>query len=415
MKFTQILFKQHLDRMFKRIWHVKRNRNIRILNAEEYLSTLGFKVKDPLEIVKPKQIFPRIPQHELPPLNVIFNETHPDWKVKACLTFKDHNVLQQGLSQAQILTNTVCLSESSSSHIANLLPDLPENIDDIVKRAVYASNIFDAHQEKLPKRKDPNRPAWVFPRDYGITNARKMQNMSRKFVQLCESLSGTDIAQKRCVLYDAVTKIDWDKESDLFQFTLRSDVMIMSLNSLKPIESSIDNIKIDLPNIYPMHHTVSFDETNFYKIGDIYPVSTTSPWINIHTIFVHYDPEEVKNLTELAVREDQIFGRAMLKSYTVAVSCARQRFGLFVKKLPEPVTVQCIHTDGKHYHFFIYQLNSLDTNDNSTKNFWCTLPPLRLFRQAQYDNGRPVIEDYNPEVFRRILAFYRNGSSSDKA
>lgn len=139
-------------------------------------------------------------------------------------------------------------------------------------------------------------------------------------------------------------------------------------------------------------------------------ITTTSPWINVHTIFVHYDSEEVKNLTELPVKEDQILGRAMLKSYTVAASCARRRFGSSVKKLPEPVTVQCIHTDGKNYHFFIYQLNSLDANDSSTKNFWCALPPLKLFEEAQYDDGRPVIKDYNPEVFRRIFAFYKNGS-----
>lgn len=32
--------------------------------------------------------------------------------------------------------------------------------------------------------------------------------MSKKFVQLCEFLSGPDIAQERCILYDAVTKLD---------------------------------------------------------------------------------------------------------------------------------------------------------------------------------------------------------------
>ncbi|XP_014486889.1 PREDICTED: 39S ribosomal protein L37, mitochondrial [Dinoponera quadriceps] len=411
MKFTQVLFKQHLGRMIRKIWHSKHERKIRITRAEEYLSTLGIQVKDPLEVLVPKKIFPRITLEPQFAPKVIFDETHPDWKAKACLTFKDHNVLQEGVSQAQILTNTVCLSDNSMSHIENLLvPDLPEYTDDIVKRAICTSNIYDAHQEKLPKRKDPNRPAWVFPRSYGITNARKMQNMSQKFVQLCEFLSGPHIARKRCVLYDAITKLDLDKESDLIQFILRSDVMIMSADPLKPIESSINDIETDLPSIYPMHHTISFDKTNFYKIGDLYPVSATSAWINVHTIFVHFDPEEVKNLTELAVKKDQVIGRAMLKSYTVAAACARQRFGPSVKKLPEPVTVQCIHTDGKHYHFFTYQLNSLDANDSSTKNFWCTMPPLTLFYQANYDNGRPVIENYNPKVFRRILAFYRNGS-----
>lgn len=44
----------------------------------------------------------------------------------------------------------------------------------VIFRIIYTSNVFDAHQEKLPKRKDPARPAWVFPRSFGITNCRKM-------------------------------------------------------------------------------------------------------------------------------------------------------------------------------------------------------------------------------------------------
>lgn len=207
----------------------------------------------------------------------------------------------------------------------------------------------------------------------------------------------------------------------------------MSSNPLKPIESSNNNMEIILPDMYPLHHTIGLDKTNHYKTEDIYrkfdtcyfwyiqytlniiniliiAVSTTSPWINIHTIFVHYDPEEVKNLTEWPVTQDQIFGRTLIKTYTMAASCARQKFGSSVKKLPEPVTVQCIQSDGKNYHFFVYQLNSLDANDVTVKNFWCALPPLTLYEKAEYDNGRPVVEGYNPEVFRRILAFYRNGS-----
>lgn len=70
----------------------------------------------------------------------MFDETHPDWKAQACLVFKDHNVLQEGFCQAQILTNTVCLPNSSLEHIQDLLPDLPEHVDDIVKR--YIKFIF---------------------------------------------------------------------------------------------------------------------------------------------------------------------------------------------------------------------------------------------------------------------------------
>lgn len=133
-------------------------------------------------------------------------------------------------------------------------------------------------------------------------------------------------------------------------------------------------------------------------------------WKNVHTIFMYCDPQKVKNLTELSVTESQLVSRSLIQSYTAAATCARYRFGMDVKKLPEPVTVQSIQTDGKYYHFFLFQLNSLDANDTSVKNFWYTLPSLVLYEKAQYDNGRPVVEGYNPEVFRRIVAFYRNGS-----
>ncbi|KYM78433.1 39S ribosomal protein L37, mitochondrial [Atta colombica] len=396
MKLTGVLYKQHIGRQLKKLWYVKRERKVNDTKTERQLSKLGIEVKDSLEMINPKQEFPKLKLEFLKPRPIVFDEIHPNWKAKACLVFKDNNVLQEGFHQAQILTNTVCLSNSSSNYIQDLFQDLPEHVDNIVKRIIYTSNIFDAYQEKLPKRKDPERPAWVFPRDYGITNRRKMQNLSRKLLQLCESLSGPEIAQKRCIFYNGITKLNLDKESDLIQFTLSSDVTVMSTNPLKPIENSNSNMEIDLPNMQPLHHTIA--------------VSPTIPWINVHTIFVHYDPVRVRNKTELPVTQSQIFSRTLIKTYVVAASCARQKFGSSVKKLPEPVTVQCIQSDGKNYHFFVFQLNSLDANDVSVKNFWYPLSPLTLYEKAEYNNARPVVEGYNPEVFRRIFAFYRNGS-----
>lgn len=410
MKFTQILYKQHIGRQITKLWYLKRERKIYSDKIENYLSnTLGIKVKDALDVVAPKQIHTKLKIEGLKP-RISFDKTHPDWKTQACLIFKDNNVLQEGFHQAQIITNTVCLPDSSLNYVQDSLPDLPESVDDIVKRIIYTSNIFDAHQEKLPKRKDPERPAWVFPRSYGLTNCRKMRNLSRKILQLCESLSGPDIAKKRCILYDGITVLNLEKESDLIQFILRTDVIVMSPSPLKPLGSSNCNMEIDLPNIHPMHHTISLDQTNFYKTEDIYPVSATMPWKNVHTIFVHYDPQEVRNLTALSVTENQIFGRTLIKSFIMAAFCARQKFGSSVKKLPEPVTLQCIQSDGKNYHFFVFQLNSLDVNDISVKNFWYALPSLTLYEKAEYDDARPIVEGYNPEVFRRILAFYRNGN-----
>ncbi|KAG5321754.1 RM37 protein, partial [Acromyrmex heyeri] len=298
MKLTGVLYKQHIGRQLKKLWYVKRERKVNDTKTEGQLLKLGIEVKDPLEMISPKREFSKLKVEFLKPRPIVFDETHPDWKAKACLVFKDNNVLQEGFRQAQTLTNTVCLSNSSSNYIQDLFPDLPEHI-----------------------------------------------------IKYCNIL----------ILHSTLFINNLDKESDLIQFTLSSDVTVMSANPLKPIENSNSNMEIDIPNMQPLHYT-------------------------------------------------QIFSRTLIKTYTMAASCARQKFGSSVKKLPEPVTVQCIQSDGKNYHFFIFQLNSLDANDVSVKNFWCPLPPLTLYEKAEYDNGRPVVEGYNPEVFRRILALYRNGS-----
>lgn len=47
-----------------------------------------------------------------------------------------------------------------------------------------------------------------------------------------------------------------------------------------------------------------------------------------HTVFVHYNQTEVHNVYEEEVTEPQIFGRALLKAFTVAASYARQKFGV---------------------------------------------------------------------------------------
>ncbi|EZA55817.1 hypothetical protein DMN91_011665 [Ooceraea biroi] len=411
MKLTQVLCKHHIGRTIRQMWYQRRQRKVTETETERHLSQFRIQIKDALDLIKPKVERENI---ELPPRppRVTYDETHPAWKTRTCLIVRDHNVLQEGLPQAQILTNTISLSDLPSS-IEDSLPDLPGHVDDIVKRAIYNSSIFDAYQEKLPVKKDPLRPAWVFPRDFGISNGRRMRNLSRKFLQICESISGPSVAEKRCILYNEPMKLSFDKETDLIQFKLKSDVVIMSASPLKSIDDPDSHVEIDLPSIYPLHHTISLDKTNFYRTEDVYPIRSVnilSPWKNVHTIFAFHNPRKVRNLTELAVTESQIAGCTMIKSYTAAASCARYRFGASVTELPEPVTVQAVQTDGRRYQFFVFQLNSLDVNDAGVKNFWYTLPPLALYEKAQYDDGRPVLEGYNPEVFRRIVAFYRNGS-----
>ncbi|CAD1468491.1 unnamed protein product [Heterotrigona itama] len=410
MKFTQLLYKQHIGKAKRYVWQHQRERKIVVSKAEEILKSMKFIVQDATEFISNQSALHNSKMIEN---SIAVKESILDVNSKNYLTFEDHNVLQEGVPQALLLTKTVKLNNELPEKIQKLITDIPKNINNLSKRSVYTSMIYDAQQVKLSKLKDSDRPAWVFPRVYGITSTRKMQNLSKKFLQLCESLCGLNDAQYKSVIHDGLLSACIGKEDNFLKFSLKMDIMMMSSIPLAPIaDVNMDN-NFDVPDLYPLHYTIGLSRDKLDNIISsskiLYPLTMDSPFMNVHTIFINHNPEEVKNLTDLPVTEDQIHARSMIKSFGAAAICAQQKFGLSVKELPEPIVVQCIQSDGQNFHFSVYQLNTLDIDGKEgIKNFWWSEPSIKLYEQALYKNGQSCLEGYNSDVFKRYLAFYKN-------
>lgn len=105
------------------------------------------------------------------PEPIKYDNTHPDWHDRVCHTYYDDNVLLEGLTQAKIITKTVELHEGLPPMLQ--CKETTKDIDKKVKKIILNTHVFDAEQKKLPKLKDPLRPAWNFPRVYGITDVRR--------------------------------------------------------------------------------------------------------------------------------------------------------------------------------------------------------------------------------------------------
>lgn len=91
----------------------------------------------------------------------------------------------EGLQQAKLLTNTVeC--ESFPAEFIKLENDfqLSEQMHSEIQKKIKLCCLFEATQHKLPIKKDPLRPAWNFPRDYGITDSRKKYALQKCPVML---------------------------------------------------------------------------------------------------------------------------------------------------------------------------------------------------------------------------------------
>ncbi|XP_015593654.1 39S ribosomal protein L37, mitochondrial [Cephus cinctus] len=408
MRLSQTLFKHHLGRMIKKHWVVQGLKRPTIMYSEQNLEQHGIRVVDAKDVVNPKiereWINIEVPWKTEPKRN----NTHPDWHDRICLTFGDTELLVEGTSQAQLLLKTILFQNELPERIENLAKDQSKEVNDLVVRAIRTSNIFDAHQELLPKKKDPARPAYVFPRELGLTDLRKTNNLTQKFLRLCDLLSDSTVFKNRNIIHDSRVSVPFEKDEDLYQFTSKMETMLTSTLPLQPLKSKNDLIDRELPNMFPMHHSVGLNRSNIYQIQDLYPVDAKSNWLNAHTIFICYDVD-IKNVTELPVTQDQIISRAIVKAFATAASCAKQRFGTSVKELPEPVTVQCVQSNGKWFQFLVYQLNTLNLDGTEgIRNFCWTTSQIDLFDEAGYNIGRPVLKGYNPEVFKKIYAFYNN-------
>ncbi|KAI4467271.1 mitochondrial ribosomal protein l37 [Holotrichia oblita] len=406
MKITHVLLRQHIGRHFKRHWWVQSKITIKPSVVEEELKKRNIPIYKGENILKKETKPEKIEIIGLKPEPVKRDRTHPNWNDRICYTLRDDNVLLEGLTQAKVITNTVEVQEGLPQSL-----DLNQSIKGInrrVKEIILSSHLFDAEQKKLPKIKDPLRPSFNFPRTHGITQERRYTLLISKLLQLIEVLVEPEVVRNKAIFNDLYFTYPFEKYNDLILFELSGDTLLTSSQPLKRIHG--DNTSyINLPDIQPMKETITLNKEHIYRLQNCYPIDLTIPKCHPQTLFVHYNPNEVKNAYEEEVTENQIYGRSLLKSFTVAASYAKQLYGESTKDLPKPVTLQCVHTDGRLFHFGILQLNTLDlTNVTGMKNIWYQTERLPLFENCSYVQGRPILEGYNNEVIRHLLAFYNN-------
>lgn len=395
-------------------WRAHRKKTLIETNAEKVLASRNVPIVDAKDIY-----YEPILEANKQDVNAIFdnivgpvpvpakmNDTHPLWQDDPCYVYADRNVLVRGLEQAKVFTNSVEPEPGLPQYLKELFEayKLPDQ-DDHVRRVIAASLLYDAVQEKLPIRKDPNRPAWKFPRDYGIPDKRRNDLIVSRLLQLCESSVGS-MSSSKVSAKDVHFKVPLQRNGNV-SLNLTADLLLLSDT---PLAAPYTNdVRGELPDLYPLDYKISLDEVNIYNKDEfISPI--TGKYNNVHTAFVYFNETEVNNLYETPVLPSQILGRSLMKSYAFAVANAKSKFGEDVKELPEPITLQCVQTNAKWFHYSVFQLNSLaGPEEDGKKNIYWQTPLLNLYDTCIFDEGIPVLEGYNPEVFKHFLSFYMNG------
>uniref|UniRef100_A0A1B6DL06 Large ribosomal subunit protein mL37 n=1 Tax=Clastoptera arizonana TaxID=38151 RepID=A0A1B6DL06_9HEMI len=403
MRLNVVLHKIHLYRMIKQHWKVQRKKNPIETNSEKTAKERGLEVVDINDVVKNEIQQERLKIIGVVDLPLVKDENHPLYNRKPCYTYGDHNVLLYGIDQASVLCNSIVINDLPPQFDKKIDEEimLPDNV---IQRCIKSSLLYDAEQKKLPKRKDPERPAWNFPRDYGITYKRKNHLLSSRLLQLC-ALSLNNKKSLKSIIQDAMFSVPLVIDSNQVQLEIRADVL---LTSSSPLPCAVDpdySSQFPIPDISPLHPLVSLQEDNIYQLQDIFPLKPGSHQKHVHTAILHYNETEVKNIYETPVTDSQVLSRSLVKSYAIAVAQAKHNYGAQIKDLPEPITIQTIQTNGQVFIFSVFQLNTLSLNGNIHNIFW-SKPMIKLFSCCEYIEGKPVLQDFNSEVFQRMVSFY---------
>lgn len=263
MRIVRVLYRQHIDRMFKKHWRIQGQRVPIETGAEAHLKELGIPVYDPNELVREARKIYKLDivgLHEKP---IEFDQTHPDWHDEVCYFNRDNNVVLLGVEQAKNITNCVQIEEGLPYDVENV-KITPEQNEKICS-AILSSHVYDPEQKLLPKRKDPLRPAWVFPRDYGITYRRKCLLMLMRLLHLCE----TEVANKRLVVDNVRCSVPFVKDGDKLLFDLEAEHVLLSKKPLSNFTKETGG-DVQVPDISPVHFTNSLTTENIYKFENVY-------------------------------------------------------------------------------------------------------------------------------------------------
>ncbi|XP_055697488.1 39S ribosomal protein L37, mitochondrial isoform X2 [Phlebotomus papatasi] len=392
--------------MVKRHWLTSSKKilnNGEIEEVAKQLEILNSNIVDANAVFSGKNNITQEPHKKRVPGEIYYQGNHQIY------SYSTDSLLIEGVRQAQVLTNTIVLGNLPSRYV-KFLDNLkiPDTIHEDVMRSIFSAHLFDAEQKKTKKLHDQFRPAFNFPRVYGITEERKnlliLDKLIRHSERLMKNKANTNL-QKR-VLNDALVKVTFEKDGNEIRMDLLANQLISSTKPIEKVEECFQKNPEALPDLFPLKHTSSLKIGSNEEWEDLYPINSGNPFPHPHTVFTTFS-SNTKTRYELPANKSQIKSRSLLYAFAIAAAKAKQQFGSGVKRLPYPIVVQAIQSNGQSYHFSVFQLNSLDLSEQEEqKNVWYEMEMEDLYTHCLYIDGKPHLENYNPAIISKFFTFY---------
>lgn len=78
------------------------------------------------------------------------------------------------------------------------------------------------------------------------------------------------VTKGRGIVNDAFFVVPLQKEGDLIQFEVLAETFVVSKKTIQPVNFGSSSDQMEIPNIFPLKHTVSIPTVNLYQRRMIY-------------------------------------------------------------------------------------------------------------------------------------------------
>lgn len=376
MRLTGVLCKHVKSRLFSQLWENRRTvKKVIDMGIPQLLIQRGTPIYDGLKFSKERDDNPilRFLEPYLTP------EVHHE---RPAYILNPDTRLTEGEVQAQMLINSLYYPELPASYIKALESISVSDQDEITAQdAIMNSIVFDAKQEKLPKRVNPEIPYWKYALEHGSPAERKVRSLMVGLNTLARSSN----KNYKPILFEVSSQFTTEKDDTLYLFSSNVDAVTLSRKQIPLGDTNLSSTSgTSLPSMYPALPEMDLKKSHSYSTGTL-PMATQG--LHIHTI-------NVTHSLDVNWHPREKLARAILSAFTFAAAKS--------PKVSEPQTVQCVYNDVDSYGFLVLQLNTTDIGEDSVRNQVWHEGPHKLYSSA----GTSGVADLNPRVIRLLKLFY---------
>ena len=275
---------------------------------------------------------------------------------------------------------------------------LPESMNTSLARAQRHSrglmNIFNrsllqakAFENSLIGSTDPNY-------SYGF-----LQNFIR-LLHIRDTLAAKEVHYS----WDTKVASTFFRGDTLYALREYIDLMISSKHPLQahfPDSVVQESIVREIPSTLPIYPTIDLTLQKDVKMKHETGISLSSSFPHLHTAIILY---------QNALKDIYIIQKGICTTFSKLYAEAKLKMADGSSGvLDQPLSGQCIVTNGKTFTFFYYQLNTIDMNsDDGVKNLVHIAGPISMYKKLSNLSRHKSIIDLNGEGVNLLVATLTN-------